>query len=139
MRNARELLLAYTATIADPDATAALFTADGVIELPYVASIGLPPRITGPDEIRAFIIGLLKVVPDFGFDSVEVLIDTPDQAFGEYSVERTTVTGRPFSQMYAGRLVAEQGKIKLLRESLDLVRAARAMLPNGVADIPPNP
>ncbi|MEU8327761.1 hypothetical protein [Micromonospora sp. NPDC048839] len=32
--------------------------------------------------------------------------------------------------------VAENGKIKLLRESLDLVRAARAMLPNGVADIP---
>jgi hypothetical protein len=53
-------------------------------------------------------------------------------------VERRTVSGRPFSQMYAGRLVAEQGKIKLLRESLDLVRAARAMLPNGVADIPAN-
>ncbi|MEU8419509.1 nuclear transport factor 2 family protein [Micromonospora sp. NPDC048835] len=136
MRSAGELMRAYTATIADPDATAALFTDQGVIELPYLTSIGLPPRIVGPDEIRAFVVGLLKVVPDFGFDTVEVLIDTPDQAFGEYSVERRTVTGRVFSQLYAGRLVAESGKIKLLRESLDLVRAARAMLPHGVADIP---
>ncbi|MGC5311416.1 nuclear transport factor 2 family protein [Micromonospora zamorensis] len=136
MRSARGLMLAYTATIADPDATAALFADDGVIELPYLASIGLPPRIAGPDEIRAFIVGLLKMVPDFGFDHVAIFIDTPDQAFGEYSVDRSTVTGRPFSQTYAGRLVAEQGKIKLLRESLDLVRAARAVLPNGVADIP---
>jgi hypothetical protein len=135
MKSARELMLAYTATIADPDATAALFTDDGVIELPYLTSIGLPPRIAGPDEIRAFLVGLLKAVPDFGFDHVEVLIDTPDQAFGEYSVERRTVSGRVFSQLYAGRLVAENGKIKLLRESLDLVRAARAMLPDGVAGI----
>ncbi|SCF27557.1 nuclear transport factor 2 family protein [Micromonospora mirobrigensis] len=136
MRSARELMVAYTATIADPDATAALFADDGVIELPYVSSIGRPPRIAGPDEIRAFIVGLLEMVPDFGFDHVEVFIDTPDQAFGEYSVERRTVTGRPFSQLYAGRLVAANGKIQLLRESLDLVRAARAVLPGGVADIP---
>lgn len=31
---------------------------------------------------------------------------------------------------------AENAKIKLLRESLDLVRTARATLPNGVSDIP---
>lgn len=137
MRTAKELLLAYCANIADADATAALFAPNGAIELPYVESIGLAPRIAGPVEIRSFIIGLLEVVPDFGFDHVEVFIDTPDQAFGEYSVERRTVTGRTFSQMYAGRLVARDGKITLLRESLDLVRAARAMLPNGVADIKP--
>jgi uncharacterized protein len=67
---------------------------------------------------------------------VDIMIETEDQVFGEWSVERTTDAGRLFSQTYAGRLVAENGKIKLLRESLDLVRAARAMLPNGVADIP---
>ncbi|WP_212992942.1 nuclear transport factor 2 family protein [Actinoplanes auranticolor] len=129
-------MLAYTATIGDPDATAALFTDDGVVELPYLESIGAPSRATGPAEIRSFVSGLLEIVPDYGFDQVEILIDTPDQVFGEYSVERLTVTGKPFSQRYAGRLVAQNGKIKLLRESLDVVRAARAILPNGVADIP---
>jgi ketosteroid isomerase-like protein len=134
--NARELLLAYTANISDPDFTSSLFTEDGAIELPYLESIGLPTRTVGPDAIRDFMIRLLQVVPDLGFDTVDIIIETEDQVFGEWSVERTTATGRPFTQTYAGRLVAENGKIKLIRESLDLVRAARAMLPNGVADIP---
>ncbi|MEU9472215.1 nuclear transport factor 2 family protein [Streptomyces avermitilis] len=136
MMNARELLLAYTANIADPEVTSSLFAEDGVLELPYLESIGLPTRTVGPEAIREFMTGLFQVVPGFGFDTVDILIETEDQVFGEWSVERTTTTGRPFSQTYAGRLVAENGKIKLLRESLDLVRAARAMLPNGVADIP---
>ncbi|MFI7074754.1 nuclear transport factor 2 family protein [Micromonospora sediminicola] len=80
MRSAGELMTAYTATIGDPDATPALFADDGVIELPYLTSIGRPPRIAGPDEIRAFIVGLLEMVPDFGFDHVEVLVETRDQA-----------------------------------------------------------
>jgi ketosteroid isomerase-like protein len=134
--NARRLLLAYTANISDPDFISSLFAEDGAIELPYLESIGLPTRTVGPEAIREFIIGLLQVIPDLGFDTVDIMIETEDQVFGEWSVERTTAAGRLFSQTYAGRLVAENGKIKLLRESLDLVRAARAMLPNGVADIP---
>ncbi|MET8537452.1 nuclear transport factor 2 family protein [Streptomyces sp. NPDC005065] len=137
MRNARELLLAYTGSINDPDKAADLFAADGAIEIPYLDSIGLPSRIEGPAAIRELITGLLSVVPDFSFDQVEILIETPDQVFGEWSLERTTTTGRTFSQLYAGRLVAENGEIKLLRESLDVVRAARAMLPEGLASIPP--
>jgi len=35
------------------------------------------------------------------------------------------------------RLVAEKGKITLLRESLNTVAAAQALNPNGVADLPP--
>ncbi|MER6533465.1 nuclear transport factor 2 family protein [Streptomyces sp. 900105755] len=134
--NARSLLLAYTANISDPDFIASLFAEDGAIELPYLESIGLPTRTVGPEAIREFITGLLQVIPDLGFDTVDIMIETEDQVFGEWTVERTTAAGRLFSQTYAGRLVAENGKIKLLRESLDLVRAARAMLPNGVADIP---
>ncbi|MFF0143203.1 nuclear transport factor 2 family protein [Streptomyces sp. NPDC005227] len=136
MMNARELIHAYTANISDPDIASSLFAEDGVLELPYLESLGIPSRVEGPSDIQAFLSSLLERVPDLGFDKVEILIDTEDQIFGEWSVERTTVDGRPFSQDYAGRLVAENGKIKLLRESLDLVRAARAMLPNGVAGIP---
>ncbi|MET8036838.1 nuclear transport factor 2 family protein [Streptomyces sp. NPDC005345] len=136
MRNARELLLGYTSNIRHPDAAAALFAEDGAVELPYLASLGIPHRAQGREKIRAFLVDLLQAVPDYGFDSVDILIDTPDQVFGEYTVERTTRDGRPFSQLYGGRLVAVNGEIKLLREYLDLIRAARAMLPNGIADIP---
>ncbi|MFF9391379.1 nuclear transport factor 2 family protein [Streptomyces griseoluteus] len=136
MMNARELLYAYTTNIGNAEYAASLFAETGAIELPYLESVGLQWRVEGPEAIREFISGLLKHVPDFGFDEVQVMIETEDQIFGEWSVERTTVDGRPFSQTYAGRLVAEGGKIKLLRESLDLVRAARAMLPGGVTDIP---
>ena len=34
-----------------------------------------------------------------------------------------------YRQMYAGRLVAKDGKIQLLRESLDTVAAAKAFAP----------
>jgi hypothetical protein len=33
--------------------------------------------------------------------------------------------------------MAENGKIKLLRESLNIVAAAQALKPNGAADLPP--
>ena len=51
----------------------------------------------------------------------------PDQAFGEYEVEALVPsTGKLYKQTYAGRLVAENGKIKLLREALDTLAASRA-------------
>ncbi|HEY4443139.1 MAG TPA: hypothetical protein VGN30_02560 [Steroidobacteraceae bacterium] len=39
--------------------------------------------------------------------------------------------------MFAGRLVAKNGKITLLRESLNTVAVAQALNPNGVADLLP--
>jgi len=134
---ASKLLLAYLSSISDPQKVASLFAEDGVIELPYVASLGQTWRIEGRDSIQAFVQNFLKMVPNAHFENVEILIDTPEQAFGEYSIETKTTAGRTFSQRYAGRLVAANGQIKLLRESLDVVRAARAILPNGLADVPP--
>jgi len=47
-----------------------------------------------------------------------VLIDTPEQAFGEYEFSAvSSKTGRSVHQLFFGRLVAENGKIKLLREA----------------------
>jgi uncharacterized protein len=46
-------------------------------------------------------------------------------------------TGRLCVQEYASRMVVdERGKIKLMRESVDIIASARVMLPNGLADIP---
>jgi hypothetical protein len=42
----------------------------------------------------------------------------------------------PGGASIAARLVAEGGEIKLLRESLNVVAAAQALFPGGVADLP---
>jgi ketosteroid isomerase-like protein len=135
MKNAVQLLQMYLQSIQSPGAAAALFAEDGVLELPYLESLGIAPRAQGQVAIEAFISSLLSKVPDFKFGNVRFLIDTPDQVFAEYSVEALVpATGRIYRQMYAGRLVAYAGKIQLLRESLDTVAAAKAFAPADSAD-----
>jgi ketosteroid isomerase-like protein len=130
MKTAPELLRAYLAHIQDPAAAAALFADDGVLELPTLKSLGIDARATGPAAIAGFIASLLKNVPDFAFKDVRMFIETDTQAFAEYSVEATVrSTGKLYRQTYAGRLVAEDGKIKLLREALDTFAAAEAFRP----------
>jgi ketosteroid isomerase-like protein len=127
VKDAAQLLESYLDLIQDPAAAAALFAADGAIELP---TIGREAR--GPAEIEQFLSGLLARVPDFRFKNVRVHIKTPDQAFGEYEMEALVpATGKTYIQHYAGRLVAEHGKIKLLRESLDTLAAKEAFTPAG--------
>jgi hypothetical protein len=122
MKNATELLTAYLAQIQDPAAAAALFADDGVIELPWVKA---PAQ--GPVEIKQFLAGLLAKVSDFSIQNIRIWIKTPDQAFGEYDVEALAPsTGTTYRQTYAGRLVAENGMIKLLREALDTRDASLA-------------
>src|SRR5882757_5948389 len=61
---------------------------------------------------------------DFGFppEDPHVLIDTPEQVFAEYMAHPTVrATGRTVHHLLTGRLVAENGQIKLLRESLNPV------------------
>ncbi len=127
MKTAVQLLQLYLDNIQEPQIAASLFAADGVLELPYLQTLGLPHRVQGPAAIEAFIAGLLIKVPDFRFRNIQFFIDTPTQAFGEYSVEAALAgTDRLYKQTYAGRLVAEAGKIALLRESLDTLAAWRA-------------
>jgi uncharacterized protein len=65
--------------------------------------------------------------PDFEFENVQVLIDTPEQVFAEYEFTAvSSKTGRQIHQHFFGRLVAENGKIKLLREALNSFEVARA-------------
>jgi ketosteroid isomerase-like protein len=139
MSAALELLEKYLAQVGSPSAASQLFSADGAIELPYLESIGLPWRVEGPEAIESFLVYLLQSLPDFAFRNVRHHIITPDQVFSEYDVETLVQgTGRIYKQSYAGRLVAENGKIKLLRESLDTVRVAQAMFPDGLSGLPPH-
>jgi ketosteroid isomerase-like protein len=129
---ATELLQDYLAAIQNPAAAAALFAEDGVLELPTANA-----RAQGPAAIQKFLTGFLGMVPGFKFHNIRVLIETPDQAFGEYDVEvLVPATGKLYKQSYAGRLVAENGKIKLLREALDTLAASRAFSPDDAAPVP---
>ena len=119
MKTAKELLQTYHSNIQNPDAAASLFAKDGAIELPYLASVGQSWRSEGPDNIKSMIAGLLKMAPDFKFINIKYYIETPDQVFAEYEVD-CLFNGKSYKQLYMGRLVAEKGKIKLLREGLNL-------------------
>jgi ketosteroid isomerase-like protein len=136
MKSALDLVSTYLSSVGDPETAAALFAEDGVIELPYLTSLGIPYRTEGRVAIQAFLVSLLSNVPDFAFKNIRYHIVTPEQVFAEYDVEaRVLSTNRVYRQSYAGRLVADNGRIKLLRESLDTVSAAKALFPNGLSDI----
>jgi len=139
MKDAKSLLLELLAAIPDSKKIAPLFAEDGVVELPFLHSVGIEPRYNGRTAIAGFYDVVKQLYPDLAFkpEDIHVLIETPGQVFAEYIAHPlAAATGRRIHHMFAGRLVAEGGKIKLLRESLNVVAAAQALLSGGVADLP---
>ncbi|HEV3310322.1 MAG TPA: nuclear transport factor 2 family protein [Chloroflexota bacterium] len=126
------------AVIPDGEKVAPLFAEDGVVELPFLHSVGIEPRCKG----RAAIVGFYDVVkqlyPDLVFKSedMHVLIETPDQVFAEHTAHTKAAAAGRRINMFAGCLVAEGRKIKVLRESLNVIAAAKVLLPRGVGDLP---
>jgi len=113
------------------------FADDGVLEMPYVAQIGMSPVYRGHDEIRGLFAKLAETIPTWRFRDVEIHMATDDKVFAEFHVDEPTVRpGRRFTQHFFALMVVRDGKITRLRETLDLVASARAFLPNGVHDIP---
>ena len=140
MKDSKALFLEYLASVRDPERAASLFAEDGVFELPFLRSLGVEPRYAGRREISALVHKLLEIYPNFAFapDDNRILIETPEKTFAEYVAhERAAATGRTAHQLFTGYLVAEAGRIKLLRESFNPLAMAQAQLPNGVADIGP--
>ena len=132
---AKELMLGYLAGSAE--GSGALFAEGGTLELPYLASIGLPPVLKGPTEITKFL-GFLHntLYPGFSFEEVEVHLSTSEQVFAEYHINhKSGISGKQVQQQFFGHLQAEGGKIKRLREAIDVVVAADAIYPNGLADV----
>src|SRR5580765_5383415 len=138
MKDSKALLLKYLSSIGDPEGAAALFAEDGVMELPFLRSLGVGARYAGRREIAACLHQLRKLYPDVAFapNDIRVLIETPDKTFAEYVTHMTAAaTGRLLHQLFTGYLIAEAGEIKLLRESFNPLTMAQAQLPNGVADV----
>ncbi len=135
MKTAKDLLQAYIHGTAEE--SAALFADNGALELPYLEDLGVEPRYEGPKNIGAFL-SLLheKLYPNFKFVDVKIYIDTPDQAFGEYTIhQKSGISGKDVHQRFFGHCVAANGKIDLLREALNVLAAADGMFPNGIADV----
>jgi hypothetical protein len=140
MKHSKALLLDYLAAVSDPERAASLFADDGMFELPFLHSLGVKARYAGPNEIAALIHKLLEIYPNFAFapDETRILIETPERTFSEYQAHaRAAATGRTAHHLFTGYLVAEAGKIKLLRETFNPLTMAQAQLPNGVADVGP--
>jgi uncharacterized protein len=135
MKTAKELLQAYIDGTAKESAS--LFAEDGALELPYLADLGVDPRYEGPKTIESFLTFLHeKMYPGFKFVDVKIYIDTPDQAFGEYTIHQTSgISGRDVHQRFFGHCTVANGKIVLLREALNVLAAADGMFPNGIADV----
>jgi hypothetical protein len=135
MKTAKDLMLGYIAGTAEQ--SGALFADKGTLELPYLASIGLPPVLHGPEEIAKFL-GFLHdtLYPGFSFEEITIHIDTPDQVFAEYHINHASgISGKEIKQQFFGHLEAKDGKIARLREAIDVVVAAQAIYPNGLADL----
>jgi len=140
MKDSKTLLLNYLASVRDPERAASFFADDGVFELPFLRSLGVEPRYKGRREITTLVHKLLEIYPNFAFepDDTRILIETPEKTFAEYVAHgRAAATGRTAHHLFAGYVVAEAGKIKLLRESFNPLTMAQAQLPNGAADIGP--
>ena len=136
MKNARQLLEEFTASsFRDPRKAAEMFTEDGAFEMPYLESLGFPPRYVGREEIEGFFQFVRSLYPDMEFHDVKVVCETPQVVVGEYEFTTpSSKTGRTIHQLFVGRLEAQNGQIQLLRESINLVELGLAIYPNGLAD-----
>jgi ketosteroid isomerase-like protein len=139
MKTANQLLLTYLDAISagDMEKAIALFANDGAVEFPYFGSVNLPTRFQGPEALRQFFAPVVDGAENFKFKNIKIFPgEDENHVSGEYEVDAVIKkTGRRYHQLYGGRLIAENGKIKLLREFCDTVVVARAMLPNGVKDL----
>jgi uncharacterized protein len=135
MKTAKELMLGYIEGTAEQSAS--LFANEGTLGLPYLASIGLAPVLRGPQEIGKFLTFLHdKLYPGFSFETVKIDIDTPSQVFAEYQINHLSgISGKDVRQQFFGHLEAEGGKIRRLREAVDVIVVADAIFPNGLKDV----
>ena len=140
MNDAKTLLLDLLSVIPNGAKVAQFFAEDGVVELPFLHSLGMPTRYQGRAQIKALYdqVGSMYAGFEFRPEDIKVLIDTPDQVFAEYITHAMSAgKGRTIHHLFAGRLVAQSGQVKLLRESINPLAAVQALSPKGAAGLPP--
>ncbi len=95
-------------------------------------------RFQGKAAIRGVVELIRSHFSSFTLSSINIY-ETKDEngLFVEYHSDGfVDGTQRVYAQDYVSHLVVESGKIKLLREYLNIISTARMLLPNGLADVP---
>jgi len=135
MRTATELLQTYIHSSAQE--AAALFAADGALELPYLEDFGIEPRYEGPEKIGTFLTFLYeKKYRDAKLVDEKIYIDTFDQAFGEYTIRlKSRISGKDEHKRLFGHCTAVDGKIVLLREAPNVLAAAHGTFACGLSGV----
>ena len=88
MKTAKELVLGYLENINDPDKAIELFADDAIIELPYLASLGLNYQMKGKEVIYNFLKSLPNTFTNFKFQNIQIHIDTPGRHSGNIKLMR---------------------------------------------------
>jgi hypothetical protein len=124
------LLQQHIQTLVDDNAQWQKLIADDIVwELIYAPSLGHPARLSGRKEVIRHATWFVGAVENFRFfDLVMHAFADPDGAVAEVKGEGLIkTTGRVYYQEYVVFLRAARGKIVLLREYFDPVRAATAL------------
>src|SRR5438034_4075101 len=134
---ASELLKDYLAfSMRDTKKTAAMFSENGAFEMPYLADFGWPTQLLGREKLADFFKKVRNLYPGFQFENLVIHMQTPEEVFAEYEFTAVSiVTKRKMNQHLFGWLVAENGKVKLLREALNAAVLAQALYERGIPDL----
>ena len=116
-----------------------LFCDDGVFEFPYFPVLGMPSRFEGKIALLEVIELIRSHFSSFTLSNIEIHeLKDADALFVRYHSDGfIDGTDRVYAQDYVSQLIAENGKIKVLREYLNVISTARMLFPNGLADVPP--
>jgi ketosteroid isomerase-like protein len=143
MSTSRELLNEFFDCLRNLDSSidrcVDLFADDGVFEFPYFPVLGMPSRFQGKAALRE-VLGMINAhFSAFTLSDIDIHeVKDGNALFVRYHsdgfIDRTE---RVYAQDYVSQLVAENGKIKVMREYLNVINTARMLFPNGLADVPP--
>ena len=87
-------------------------------------------------ELQRELIAVISKYVSIKAEDIKVHLETPDQVFAEYFINHESgITGKKVHQQFFGHLEAANGKIKRLREAIDVVLVAEAVYPNGLTDV----
>jgi len=125
-----ELVERHFATLFENNAQWQTLIADDVIwYLPYAPAIAHPSRLTGRAEVTGHLDKFLEAAQNFRFHDLEIQ-PFADGAGAVAEVRATAFfkpTGRHYQQNYVVLIWVRDGKISLIREYFDPIRAAKAL------------
>ena len=130
MTIASDLLRQHILMLVDDNENWQTLIADDIVwELVYAPSLGHPARLSGREAVVGHASWFLGAVENFRFFDLRIYpLTDPEGGIAEVKGEGLIrSTGRMYRQDYVVFLRAARGRIALLREYFDPVRAAKAL------------